>query len=513
MIKINNDSSKHKTKTSDIRIFSRFSMIIKSTTASVKMISFIVWLSAIIGNGLAESEAGINPLRFSSFSTSTDFVNPFKSRGASLRGRNPIEGENHLRDAAPFPFRHVPNPVVLRPVPDSFFYDTHLSPQPVHLRRQRQQFQNAVREREPILSTPFVKSPNNNPIVQIKELPPRNLNPHIFPNTLGQSFSRRGHSLLAASLDSTVVKLQEISQLPPQTSPFPPPLTPPPPPEAHVVKASQPSQDAVITGTAVSFASFTQGGKNMFNHRIRPTVISNRDTSPLKTSSEMISHQINFPSSFMAASKKHNENVHSTTRSRLGSNRGINEASDDPSFFEPVTQRSIRPIMTTEPFTATLSTSPGSAFATVRLRSGLGVRVTERPPGFTDFSNKPARNRGSTADTIAKLRQQHIQIKLTPTLPAVPPSTPALVTNRARDPRIFSSATNPVKTTTSRQESSTSFSTPTTSLFLHVREGPFTSHNQKFSSGTTKSLDIQPPETHKTTSRQSFLNAIAERQR
>ena len=72
----------------------------KVTRLSVKMISTIVWIYTFVGICLSNSEADTSALRRSSFSTSTEFINPYKSRGASLRVRQLSNNANQLRDAA-----------------------------------------------------------------------------------------------------------------------------------------------------------------------------------------------------------------------------------------------------------------------------------------------------------------------------------------------------------------------------------------------------------------------------
>ena len=488
----------------------RISVKRKMTIASIKMISVLVCISAFISMVLSESDPGFSSLRRSSYASSSDFVNPFKSRGASLRGRKPNIGASPLRDAAPFPFRHMPKSLLLRSVPDSFFYDPQVSPPPVHLRRQRQQFQNIANERDPILSPAVSRAPNHDPIVQIKELPPRNVNPQNLPTIPNQPFSRRTHPLIAASLDdSTVVRLQEISQLP-QTSPFPtastPTLdTPQSPPQISI---KLPSNDDILSGTAMSFAKFTHSGQNIFNHQIHPTATSNR-----KPTSSVLSRENVILSSFNTPSKIPDVNVQATTKQRILLKKERIQPLVEIPFEKFTTEKVLTQGKIGESLPVPPSTSPGSAFPTVNLNSGLGVRVTERAPIFAEeLSNQLPRSRGSTPDTIAKLRQQHLKTRFTTSFPAVPASTLPPVINRAREPRVFSAVPTTVKSSTAEQESTTTFSTPTTSLFAHLRQRPLQKHTQLPSGGTTRSASGQR-RIPQATARQNLLRAITERLR
>ena len=491
-----------------MRTFFRISVTPKGTGLSVKMISTMVWISTFVGICLSNSEADTSALRRSSFSTSTQFINPYKSRGASLQVRQLSNNANQLQDAAPFPFRHLPS----RPVSDSFFYDPQVSPTPVHLRRQRQQFQNTAHEQDPILSAPFVNTPNDNPIVQIRELPPRNLKQQNFHNKAAEPFIRRAHPLIAASMkDATIVRLQEISELP-QTSPFP---SPPPTSKPQSISPEgrmniRPSNDEVPTVTTMSFAKFSQSGQNLFDHRTHPTSTANRKQVHKHVPPENILSGVFIPASQRPEMP--------TTRSRITKTREkhfpVAEASP--------TKINISPEIITEIPQVFLSSTSAFAFPTIMLKTGLGVRVTEKPPSFDEqFSEPVSRNRGSTPDTIAKLRQQHRQVKLTASFPAVPltasfqavpESTPLPVTNKEREPRVFLADTTTAKTTTSEQKTSTSFSTPTTSLFAHLRERPVSKHTLAPPSGTTRSTSTHP-RSAQLKGRQSLLRAITDRLR
>ena len=482
-----------------MRTIFRLIVIQNMAGLSTKTISItIFWVCAFLGICYSDSEADPISLRRSSFSTSTDqFINPYKSRGASLRARQLSNNANQLRDAAPFPFRHLPKS--LRHVPDSFFYDPQVSQRPVHLRRQRQQFQHSAHLQEPIVSTTFIKAPNDNPIVQIKELPPRNIKPQIFQNV--QPFSRRAHPLIGGFQDTTV-RLREISELP-QTSPFPsPPPTSEPAPhlQLRIIPASK---DNSLAGTATSFAKFSQSGQNLFNHRIHPTLTSSRKP-------KILSQENAVPSSFIPASKRPEM---PTIRSRIEMSR----EKSLPSAKESLLQKSTSTASATEDIStelppAVLSTTPGSAFPTIMLRTGLGVRVTEIPPNFNeDFLDPLPKSRGSTPDTIAKLRQHsRANIKLVSSFPAVPETTPPITTSRGREPRILLDSTTTSQTTTQGQKASTSFSTPTTSLFAHLRERPLSKQTVAPTIGTTRSA-VTKPRPPQVKVRQSLLRAITER--
>ena len=508
---------------------------------SVKnMISIIIWVVACLEVFCnADSDAESNARRRSSFSTSSEYINPYKSRGASLRGRHLSGNFNALRDAAPFPFRYLPNPVILRrPVSDSFFYDPQVSPSPVHLRRQRQQFQNTAIEH----AQKHVKTPNEKPKVQIKELPPRNLAPKPFQTKPRQPFSRRTHPLLTASIqDATLVRLQEISELP-QTSPFPPPPPPPPTsdplPRSPEIRVRHPIKvEASLPVTAMSFAKFSQSGQNLFDHRIHPTT----SVDQIHRKPKIISQENTLPSSFIPASKRPEM---PTTRSRIVMSLAKSLPTVDPTLPQSTPQTILNSKTTDDsPSFAPIATTPGSAFPTIMLRTGQGVRVTERPPSFDEMLSDltSTRPRGSTPETIAKLRQQHRKVKLTPSFQAVPntsassttsrgrepkvkisPSFPAVpntsapsTTIRGREPRVLAVAavTTAPTTTSGAQKISTSSSSSTTSLFSHLRERPTPKQKTTTSSGTTRSVVELRSRVPKVKVRQSLLRAITERLR
>ena len=535
---------------------------------SVKnMISIIIWVVACLEVFCnADSDAESNARRRSSFSTSSEYINPYKSRGASLRGRHLSGNFNALRDAAPFPFRYLPNPVILRrPVSDSFFYDPQVSPSPVHLRRQRQQFQNTDIEHTP----KHVKTPNEKPKVQIKELPPRNLAPKPFQTKPRQPFSRRTHPLLTASIqDATLVRLQEISELP-QTSPFPPPPPPPPTsdplPRSPEIRVRHPIKvEASLPVTAMSFAKFSQSGQNLFDHRIHPTT----SVDQIHRKPKIISQENTLPSSFIPASKRPEM---PTTRSRIVMSLAKSLPTVDPTLPQstPQTILNSKTIPDDSPSFAPIATTPGSAFPTIMLRTGQGVRVTERPPSFDEMLSDltSTRPRGSTPETIAKLRQQHRKVKLassfqavpnrsassttsrgrepkariTPSFQAVPNTSASSTTSRGREPKVKISASFPAvpntsapsttirgreprvlavaavttaqTTTSGAQKISTSSSSPTTSLFSHLRERPTPKQKTTTSSGTTRSVVELRSRVPKVKARQSLLRAITERLR
>lgn len=488
-----------------MRTLFRILVIPKMAKLSIKLISTLLWINACVHFCLSDSEADAEALRRSSFSTSSiEYVNPYKSRGASLRSRPISSNVNQLRDAAPFPFLHLPKPEVLRPVTDSFFYDAQVPPRPIHLRRQRQQFQNVAHEQEPVVSSAFIKTPISNPVVQIKELPPRLRKQNHFQREPPQPFSRRTHPLIATSIeDATVVKSQEISELP-QTSPFPSPL-PTNEPSAIPVESriNRPSNDDKLTGTAMSFAKFSQSGTNLFDHRIHPTALSSRKQLPNSLPSDN-----GKPNSFIPASQRPEM---PTTRSRIIMSRENQFPTSDAS----TAKINIETDSSTE--FPSPSTTLGSAFPSIILKEGSGVRVTEKPPNFEkDLAETIQRSRGSNPDTIAKLRLQGFnklrQVKFVPSFPAVPDPTLTIPSNREREPRILSTATTTSKTTTVKQKASTASATPTTSLFSHLRERPASKQAVPSSSPTTRLTTTQsrsPP----VKTRQSLLRAITERLR
>ena len=464
-----------------------------------------MWISTCVHFCLSDSEADAEALRRSSFSTSSiEYVNPYKSRGASLRARQ--ISNNKLRDAAPYPFLHLPKQEVLRPSTDSFFYDPQVPPRPIHLRRQRQQFQNVAHEQDPIVSPAFIKAPSSNPVVQIKELPPRPIKQKTFHREPTQPFSRRTHPIISTSLeDATIVKLQEISELP-QTSPFPPPIPTNEPASIPVEsRINNPVNDELLTGTAMSFAKFSQSGQNLFDHRIHPTSLSSRKQLPKSIMSDNTK-----PNSFIPASQRPEM---PTTRSRIIMSREKQFPTSDASTAK----------VTLETETATVfplpsaSTTSDSVFPSILLEEGSGVRATEKPPNFeNNLAQTIQRSRGSTPDTIAKLRLQGFnklrQIKLVSSFQAVPDPTQAKPTNRGREPRILSTATTTAKTTTIKQKASTSSATPTTSLFSHLKERPASKQTIPSSSPTTR-LTTTSSRSPPVKVRQSLLRAITDRLR
>ena len=487
-----------------MRTLFRILVIPKMAKLSIKLISTLLWVSTCVHFCLSDSEADAEALRRSSFSTSSiEYLNPYKSRGASLRGR-PISN-NQLRDAAPFPFRHLPKPEVLRPVTDSFFYDPQVPPRPIHLRRQRQQFQNVAHEQKPVVSSAFKKVPISNPVVQIKELPPRPIKQNHFQREPPQPFSRRTHPIITTSIeDGTIVRSQEISELP-QTSPFPTSLPTNEPSSIPVEsRINRPSNDDAHTGTAMSFAKFSQSGTNLFDHQIHPTSLSSRKQFP-----NIVPSDNGKPNSFIPASQRPEM---PTTRSRIIMSREKQFPTSDASTAKVNIE-----IESATEFPSPSTTSSGSAFPSIILKEGSGVQITEKPPNFeSNLSETIQRSRGSTPDTIAKLRLQGFnklrQVKLVPSFPAVPDPTPAITSNRVREPRILSTATTTSKTTTVKQKTSTSSATPTTSLFSHLRERPASKQTLPSSSPTTRLTTTQsrsPP----VKARQSLLRAITERLR
>ena len=488
-----------------MRTVFRIFVIPKMAKLSIKLISTLLWICACVHICLTDSEANAEALRRSSFSTSSiEYVNPFKSRGSSLRARQ--ISNNQLRDAAPFPFRHLPKPQVLRPSTDSFFYDPQTASRTIHLRRQRQQFQNTAHEQEPIISPAFVKAPVSNPVVQIKELPPRPKKQNPFHREPPQTFSRRAHPLISSSIeDGTIVKLQEISELP-QTSPFPPPLpTNEPSPIPVESRINRPENDEVLSGTAMSFAKFSQSGQNLFDHRIHPTSLSSRKQLP-----KIISSDNKKPNSFIPASKRPEM---PTTRSRIVMSREKQFPTSDASTAKVIIETETA---TTFPLPSSTTTSD-SVFPSILLKEGPGVRMTEKPPNFeTNLAQTIQRSRGSNPDTIAKLRLQGFnklrQVKVASSFQSLPELTLAKNTNRGREPRILSTATTTAKTTTLKQKSSTSSATPTTSLFSHLKERPVSKEPIPSSIPTTR-LTTTQSRSLPVKSRQSLLKSITDRLR